>query len=135
MAFLDSGQNTLEDALRGIATDKSNSISDIYAKKRRQAVSQQAASGRLGSGVSNYQFGDLASQEAADQGNVYGDLASTLAQVPIQDYGVTQDNLRKRQLAELLASLNKPSSLEEALGTLGSFGNLAGSAAAISGAL
>lgn len=130
MALFDSEMGTLEDVLGRQAQNKSNTIQDIFAKKRRQSVAEQAKLGRLGSGVSNYQAGDLDAAEAMAEGDVYGDLASALGQVPMQDYGSTRDSARKRQLAELLASLNEPSDLEEALGAVGAVGNLAGTFAA-----
>lgn len=132
MAFLDSGSSsTLEDVLSQTASNQANTIGDIYAKKRRQSISQQAHLGRLGSGVSNYQAGDINAAEAGDLGDVYGGLASALGQVPLADYSTQQDAARKRQLAELLAKLSSPSALEEALGALGIAGNLAGQGAAI----
>ena len=129
MAFLDEGL-TLEDVLGRQAESSINDIQNIYAKKRRQSVAQQAHLGRLGSGVSNYQAGDLAASEAGDIGNVESALSSSLADVPIGDYATQQDNARKRQLAELLASLSRPSALEEALGALGTAGNIGATFAA-----
>lgn len=129
MAFLDSGM-TLEDALTGQANEAANSIQNQYARKRRQSVSQAAHSGRLGSGVYNYEAGDINASEIGDLGGVQSALSTALADVPIGDYATQQDNARKRQLAELLASLQKPSALEEALGGIGAAGNIAGTVAA-----
>lgn len=130
MAFLDTG-GTLEDALNQQAQTAREGIGQQYARRRRQAVSQQAKAGRLGSGVSNYQFGDINAAEAGALGGVENALSTALGQVPIGDYSTQQDNARKRELAQLLAEISKPSSLEEALGAFSTFGNLAGNAAAL----
>lgn len=129
MAFLNEG-GTLEDILGRQAETAGMDIQNQFAKKRRQTVSQQAKLGRLGSGVSNYQFGDLAADEAGALGDVESALGSALGQIPITDYATQQDAGRKRQLAELLARLSEPSALEEALSALGAAGNVAGTFAA-----
>jgi len=128
MSFLDTG-GTLEDVLGQSATNQINSIDQQYAKQRRKAAAVAGASGRLTSGVQNYTMGDIGANEASDVGNVYSGLASALGQVPITDYTTTQEAQRKRQLAELIASMNKPSTLEQALGTVKTVGNLAAMAA------
>lgn len=130
MALFDPGSTgTLEDALGQQANDASNTIEQQYAKKRRQSIAQAGASGRLNSGVYNYTAGDINAQEAGDLGGVESALASSLGQIPTQDYGQQQGNSAKRQLAELLAKLQKPSALEEAFGTVGTLGNIASTAA------
>jgi hypothetical protein len=126
----DAPGGTLEDALGRQADTSGMTIQNQYAKKRRQTIGQQAKLGRLRSGVSNYQFGDLAAEEAGDLAGVESALGGALGQIPIDDYATQQDNARKRQLAELLAQLSKQSPLEEALGALGTAGNIAGSFAA-----
>jgi len=117
MAFLDQGV-TLEDILGQQAQSNINDIQTQYAKRRRQSVAQQAHLGRLRSGVSNYQAGDLAASEASDIGGVESALGSALGSVPLGDYSTQQEDARRLQLAELLGSLNKPSALDEALSAL-----------------
>lgn len=129
MAFLDD-TGTLEDALGKTADDQANTIDQQYAKKRRQSIAQNAHSGRLMSGVANYDAGDLNAAEAGDIGDVYGNLTNALGAVPLTDYTNAQDDARKRKLAELLGSLNSPSGLEEALGGLATGAQLASTAAA-----
>ena len=107
MALFDSQMGTLEDVLGRTATNKANTIQDMYAKKRRQSVAEQAKLGRLGSGVSNYQAGDLGAEEIGAVGGVYDDLAASLGQIPLQDFSSTRDDARKRQLAELIGKLNQ----------------------------
>lgn len=131
MALFDDGTSgTLEDVLNQQATNASNTISNQYAKKRRQSVAEAASKGRLRSGVYNYTAGDINAQEASDLGGVQAALAQTLGNIPIGDYAQQQDNARKRELAKLLASLNEPSALEEALGGLGAATQIAGTVAA-----
>lgn len=127
--FLGSG-NTLEDALTQQAGNARQNIEEQYAKKRRQLINQQAGGGRLRSGVSNYQFGDLAANQAGDLGQVESALSGALNQVPLSDFASQQDDARKRQLAEILAQITRPSALEEALGAFGQAGNLAATGAA-----
>jgi hypothetical protein len=129
MSFLDTGGGTLEDVLGQQAQNQVNSIDQVYAKKRKQAIANAGANGRLTSGVQNYTMGDIGAQQAGDIGDVYSNLSSALAQVPTTDYGATQDNARQRQLAELIAKLNKPSALEEALSALSTAGQVAGTGA------
>lgn len=134
MALFDDGSTgSLEDVLGQQATNAVNSIENQYAKKRRQSIAQAGATGRLRSGVYNYTAGDLNAQEAGDIGNVQSSLAAQLGQIPIGDYAQTQDNARKRELAQLLASINSPSALEEALGGLSAAIRIAGTVAAFKG--
>lgn len=107
MALFDSEMGTLEDALGQRADNQINSIQNQFAKKRRQSVAEQAKLGRLGSGVSNYQAGDLDAAEIGQMGDVYDELASALGEVPMADYASTRDDQRKRQLAELIGKLNQ----------------------------
>lgn len=119
MALFDAGtQTSLEDILRQKASNTSNDITNQFAKQRRQLVGQQAHSGRLTSGVSNYNFGDLASQELGAQGDVQSGLAEALGQVPADDLINMRESDRSRSLAELIASLSKPSALEQTLGLM-----------------
>lgn len=107
MALFDSEMGTLEDALGQRADNQVNSIQNQFAKKRRQSVAEQAKLGRLGSGVSNYQAGDLDAAQVGEMGDVYDELASALGEVPMADYASTMDNQRKRQLAELIGKLSQ----------------------------
>jgi hypothetical protein len=128
--FTDSNQ-TLEDVLGQKASDATSAIEDSYAKSRRKLVGQEAHAGRLSSGVSNYDFGDLASSEAGDIGGVQSGLADALGQIPSSDIVDQKEEERNRILAEYIASLNKPSALQQTFGALGSgakvFGSVAGS--------
>jgi len=135
MSFLDSGTGTLEDALRGQAETANLNIENLYARKRRQSVAQAAHGGRLGSGVYNYEAGDINTGETGALGQVQNALAYELGQVPLQDYASQQDAQRQAELARLLAEIQKASPLQEALGALGVAGNVAGIGAGIAALL
>lgn len=133
MAIFDENDpnKTLADVLGTQADTASMGIENAYNKTRRKAIGQQAHAGRLGSGVSNYTFGDINASELGDLGNVQSGLASALGQIPAQDYQDTQDAERKRQLALLVADLSQSSDLEKAFGAAGSVLNIGGKVAAI----
>lgn len=133
MNLFEDQNASLEDVLSRKSENDANTISQQFAKKRKQAVSQQAASGRLGSGVANYTLGDIDSAEIGDLGGVYGGLADALGKVPTTDYTTEQDFQRKMQLAKAIGNANKPSVLEQALGGLGTAGDLAATYAAFAG--
>lgn len=131
MGLFDPGNaTTLADVLNQQAQTASTGIVQDYAKKRRKAVSQQAAGGRLGSGVANYTLGDINAGELSDLGGIQSNLANALAGIPAEDYLGQQQDARNRQLAELIARLSKPSDLEQAFGAIGGVGRIAGTAAA-----
>lgn len=131
MGLFDTGSSsTLADVLGQQAATQTSQINQDYAKRKRQNVSQQAATGRLGSGVANYQAGDLASSQLGDLGGVQSNLANALAGIPTQDYLGTQEFNRSSQLARLIAELNKPSDLQTAFGALGAAGKVGGTIAA-----
>lgn len=125
MALFDEGPQTLEDILGKRAESQTMDITNQFAKKRKASVAQQAHAGRLGSGVSNYQAGDLASEEIGALGDVESGLAETLGGIPTEDYLSSQENERNLSLAHLIGSLKKKSSLMNALGGAGSLGGLA----------
>lgn len=133
MALFDdpNAPKTLADVLGTQAADASTGLEDQYAQSRRRLIGQQAHAGRLTSGVANYPMGDLNAAEATDLGGVQSGLASSLGQVPTQDYADTQDFDRQRQLALLVASLSQPSDLEKAFGIAGGVANVAAKGAAL----
>ena len=121
---------SLEDALSHKAESQGMDIQSQFAKKRRQAVAQQAHSGRLGSGVANYTLGDIDAGEAEALGGVEGSLAEALGGIPTQDILGERDFRRNIELARKIAAMNEPSGLEEAFGAIGGIGNLAATGAA-----
>lgn len=129
--LFDTGSgSTLADVLGQQASTLTEGVNQDYAKRKRKAISQGAATGRLSSGVQNYTMGDINASQLGDLGGVQANLASALGGIPAQDYLGQQDFNRSSQLARLIAELNKPSDLEQAFGALGAVGKVAGSVAA-----
>lgn len=134
MIFDENDPNkTLADVLGTQADTAAMGIDNAYAKTRRKAIGQAGHSGRLTSGVQNYTMGDINASELGDLGGVQSSLASSLGQIPTQDYANNQDFDRKAQLARLIADLTEPSGLEEAFGMAGSALNLVSKGAAMYG--
>src|SRR5258706_15577238 len=113
MSLFDPGSSTsLADVLNQQADTATQGINQDYAKRKRAAIAQAGAGGRLTSGVQNYTMGDINASQLGDLGSVQSNLADALSGIPTQDYLGTQDFNRQSQLAQLIASLNKPSDLE-----------------------
>lgn len=125
-----STPQTLEDALTSTANDQTANIQSSYAKKRRQLLGQEAASGRLMSGVSDYDLSDLDSAEGTAESQVQSGLAGALGSVTSEDYLNQKNFSRNQQLAQLIGRLQKPSTLDEALGGVQAFAGLASTMAA-----
>lgn len=131
MGLFDSGNgNTLEDVLGQRADTQRMTIQDQFAKKRRQTVAQQAHAGRLGSGSSNYNIGDVNAGEADALAGVDSDLAGTLGQIPTDSYLGDQQFNRDLELSKMIAKMNKPSTLQEVLGGIGTAAQVGGTVAA-----
>lgn len=131
MALFDT--TTLEQALGDQANNQVSQLQDAYAQKRKRLVSQQASQGRLMSGVADYPLTDLSNEEAGAESAVYSGLASSLASIPAEDWANSRDYQRNIELAKLIGEMNKPSTLQEALGGLRTAGNLAAMYAAMGG--
>lgn len=131
MALLPNGfdPQTLQDTLTQQANQASAAQNQNYIQQRKQLVADQASSGRLTSGVSNYPLTDLSTQNQQAQSGIQDQLASSLAGIPEEDWLNQQNFQRSQQLADLIGSLNKPSTLSEALSGIGQVGPLAVTAA------
>lgn len=129
MALFD-GISTLEDVLGKQAETASMGLDQSAAKKRRQAIAQQAQAGRLGSGVANYTLADLDSEEIGGMGDIQSRLAEALGQIPSEDFVRQNEYQRQEQLAKLIGSLNKRSKVGSILGGIGTG---AGTGAAVGG--
>ncbi len=127
MALLPNGfdPKTLEDTLGQQAQAASANQTQNYIQQKKRTVADQAAGGRLMSGVSNYPLADLSTQNQGAQSGIQDSLANSLAGIPEEDWLNTQNFQRNKQLADLIGSLNKPSTLQEALGGIGQVGPLA----------
>ena len=126
MLFDPNVDPTLADVLGNQAQYKKNTITDQYVQNKRRLVGQQAAGGRLGSGVANYPLADFESGHGSDLAGVDTDLAAALGQIPAEDY-LNQKNLQRNYaLAQLVGSLNKKNGLQSGLAGAGA-GAAAGS--------
>jgi hypothetical protein len=127
MALLPSGYNpqNLQDVLQGQAASASANQNQNYIQQKRRTVADQAAGGRLMSGVSDYPLADLSTANQQAQSGIQDQLASSLAGIPEEDWLNQQNFQRSKQLADLVGSLYKPSTLQEALGAVGQVGPLA----------
>lgn len=128
--FGTTAPTSLEQVLGNQANSQVSGIEDAYAQKKKRLVSQEAHSGRLMSGVSDYPLADLSAAQAGDEGDVYANLAGALGQIPAEDQLNQDDYNHNLQLADLIGKLNRPSELQQALGALKGIGGIAGTAAA-----
>lgn len=120
--FSDYNPKTLEDVLGQQAQAQTAQVNDQAAKTRKKAVAQEAHSGRLMSGVSDYPLADIDTAQGQALSGVQGDLASKLGGISAEDWLNQTQFGRSYGLADLIGKLNKPSTLEEVLGGIGSVG-------------
>lgn len=131
MALLPNGYNpqNLSDVLGQQASSASANAADAYMQNKKRLVASEAAGGRLMSGVSNYPLTDLATGEQQTQSGIQDQLANSLAGIPEEDWLNKQNFNRSYQLANLIGSLSKPSTLQEVFQGIGSVGPMAAMAA------
>lgn len=128
MALFDPNTNlSLEDILGNKAKTEAAGIQDAQIQKKRRLVGQEAHSGRLMSGVSDYPLADLATSGASAEGDVYSGLAEALGQIPAEGYLNDKALERNYKLARLIGALNKKNGMESGLEGAGA-GASAGSA-------
>lgn len=131
MAMFDTGAPaSLQQALGNQAQNKVAGVRDQYTQARKRLVAKEAAGGRLMSGVSDYPLADLASEGAGAESDIYSQLASSLSAIPTEDYLSRKGYNQNLDLANLIGKMNRPSSLQEALGLLSTGGRAAGTVAA-----
>lgn len=132
MSLLPNGYNpqNLSDVLTQQAGAASANQTDDYIQAKKRTVASEAAGGRLMSGVSNYPLTDLSVQNQRAQSGIQDNLSNSLAGVPEEDW-LNQNNFKRSyDLASLIGSLNKPSTLQEALQGIGTAGQLGATVAA-----
>ena len=115
----DTAPTNLEQVLGNQAETQVNRLRDSQVQKRKRLVSQQAASGRLNSGVSNYPLADFDTAGANAESEIYSTLAAQLGGISSEDLLNQNDYNRNLQLSELIGTQNRPSKLQEAIGVLG----------------
>jgi hypothetical protein len=133
MALLPNGYNpqNLNDVLTNQAQTASAQQQQNYIQQKKKTVASEAAGGRLMSGVSDYPLADLSNQNQTAQSGIQDQLANSLSAIPEEDWLNQQNFTRSKQLADLIGSLNKPSTLDEVLGGIGSIGPTAALSAAL----
>lgn len=128
MGLFDEGSgSTLADVLNRQAGTATEGINQDYAKRKRKEIAMAGHSGRLTSGVENYNLGDIGASQLGELGGVQSNLADALAGIPAQDYATQQDDARKLELAKLIGEMSQSGG-----GALG--GALGGLSGALSGA-
>lgn len=120
--FGDFSPGSLEDVLKQQAGAQTAQTQDQFGQARKRLVSQQAASGRLMSGVSDYPLTDLDTGQSRALSGIQSNLASSLGGIPSEDWLNQQNFQRSYQLADLIGRLNKSSTLDEALAGIGAIG-------------
>lgn len=132
MALLPNGYDpkTLSDVLGQQAQSASANEADAYTQSRKRLVAQQAAGGRLMSGVSNYPLTDLDVGEQQAQSGIQDNLAASLAGIPEEDWLNQAQYGRSYNLAAKVGQLNKPSTLDEIFQGIGAIGPTAAMLAA-----
>jgi hypothetical protein len=117
--FATGAPTTLEQSLSGQAQNQIAQSQDAYTQNRKRLIADQAAGGQLMGGTKNYAQTDLATGEANNESNIYSGLGNALAGIPAEDTLNQEQYNQNLQLAQLIGNLNKPSSLQEALGAFG----------------
>lgn len=104
-------------------------IRDQYAQQRKRLVAQQAASGRLMSGVADYPLTDLDTEEAGQLSGVQDRLAQAFGSIPSEDWQNNRQFNRQLDLAKYIGSLMKPSTLDEIFQGIGAATKVGGTIA------
>lgn len=130
-ALLPNGYNpqSLQDALSQSAGSASANLGDQYIQAKKQLVSDQASSGRLMSGVSDYPLTDLQTQYQQGLSGIQGNLATEEAAIPSEDWLNQQQFGEGQQLASQLSSLLQPSTLDQVFQGIGQVAPIIGAAA------
>lgn len=133
MSLLPNGYDpqNLNDVLSQQANAASADQNQQYIQQKKQLVSDQASSGRLMSGVSNYNLTDLSNQNQQAQSGIQDSLASSLAGIPEEDWLNSQQFDQSQQLASLIGGLNQPSTLDQVMQGIGAAGPLIAMGAAL----
>lgn len=127
--FDPNSKDTLASVLGQQADNRTAQTKDQYSQGRKRLVAQQAHSGRLMSGVSDYPLTDLDTEESGALSGIQDSLSGALAGIPGEDWMNTQDYQRKLALANKIGNANKPSTLDEIFQGIGSIGPTAALAA------
>lgn len=123
----------LQDVLSQSAGAQSANLTDQYNQQRKQAISDQASSGRLMSGVASYPLTDLQTQYQSGLSGIQGNLAQEEAGIPEEDWLNSQAFGRQQQVANQISSNLAPSTLQEIFQGIGTGTQLAGLGVGLAG--
>lgn len=123
-SLLPNGYNpqTLQDVISQSAGSQTANLTDQYTQARKRAVSGEAASGRLMSGVSNYPLTDIDTQYQKGLSGIQTNEANTLAGIPSEDWLNNNEFQNQLSLTNQIADQMKPSTLDEIFQGIGSIG-------------
>ena len=125
-----SPQN-LQDVINQSTGAQTANLTDQYQQQRKQAVADQASSGRLMSGVSSYPLTDLDTQYQQGLSGIQTNAANESAGVGSEDWLNQQNFGRQLSLAQQIAQQLQPSTLDQVFQGIGAAGSLGGLAAGI----
>ena len=131
-ALLPNGYNpqTLQDTINQSMGSASANLTDQYTQQKKQMVADQASSGRLMSGVSDYPLTDLQTQYQQGLSGIQNQGAQEEAGIPSEDWLNQQQYQNSLGLANQIGSLMQPSTLDQVFQGIGSAAPIIGAAAA-----
>lgn len=109
----------LQGILSQQAQSQSANLTDQYQQSRKQLVADQAASGRLLSGVSDYPLTDLQTRYTQGLTGIQDNLANSLYGIPANDYLQQQQFQRQSDLANQIGNANRPNTLDQVFQGIG----------------
>jgi hypothetical protein len=120
----------LQDVLSQSAGSQAANLGQNYIQQRRQAIADQASSGRLMSGVADYPLTDLQTQYQQGLSGIQNNLAQEEAGIPEEDWLNSQGFGRQQQVAGQVANNLAPSTLDEVFQGIGLGAKVGGTIAA-----
>ena len=123
----------LQDVINQSTGAQTANLTDQYQQARKRAISGEAASGRLMSGVADYPLTDLQTNYEQGLSGIASNAANEEAGIPEEDWLNTQQFGRSTQLAQDIANRYKPNTLDEIFQGIGAGTQLAGLGVGIAG--
>lgn len=132
MALLPNNYNpsSLQDIINQSTGSQTANLTDQYQQQRKQLVADQASSGRLMSGTSSYPLTDLDTNYQQGLSGIQTNAANETAGIPAEDWLNQQQFGRQLSLAQQVASMMQPDTLQQIFGGIGAAGSVASAAAA-----
>lgn len=132
-ALLPNGYNpqTLQDTINQSMGSATANLTDQYTQAKRQTVADQASSGRLMSGVSDYPLTDLQTNYEQGLSGIQNQGAQEEAGIPAEDWLNQNQFQNSLGLANQIGNANQPTTLSEIFQGIGVAGQLGGTAAGL----